>query len=101
VFYDPQHPYAWGLLGSIPRLDRPRSRRLPTISGQPPSMLALPDGCRFRPRCPQAFDRCALEDPPLAERAGGGHLDACLLPVEKKRERRAATIDPKPVEESA
>jgi peptide/nickel transport system ATP-binding protein len=101
VFYDPQHPYAWGLLGSIPRLDRPRSRRLPTISGQPPSMLAVPDGCRFRPRCPQAFDRCALEDPPLVERAGGGHLDACLLSVETKRERRGATINPPPVEESA
>jgi peptide/nickel transport system ATP-binding protein len=96
VFYDPQHPYAWGLLGSIPRLDRERTHRLPTIPGQPPSMLAVPAGCRFRPRCPQAFDRCAVEDPPLLERAGDGHLDACLLPVEAKRDRRDATIRPVP-----
>ena len=100
VFYDPQHPYTWGLLGSIPRLDRPRSRRLPTIAGQPPSMLSLPDGCRFRPRCAQAFDRCTQEDPALAER-GAGHLDACLLTVGQKRERRAATVRPVAADEES
>jgi len=100
VFYDPQHPYTWGLLGSIPRLDRPRSRRLPTIAGQPPSMLSLPDGCRFRPRCAQAFDRCAQEDPALAER-GAGPLDASLLTVEQKRERRAATVRPVAADEES
>ena len=63
IFYDPQHPYTWGLLGSLTRLDRPRPRRLPQIRGQPPSLLALPEGCHFRPRCPHAFDRCT-------ERAG-------------------------------
>jgi peptide/nickel transport system ATP-binding protein len=100
VFYDPQHPYTWGLLGSIPRLDRPKLQRLSAIPGQPPSLLSLPRGCSFRPRCPQAFDRCAVEDPPLEERSGEGHLDACLLEIDKKRARRGATIAP-PVEEPA
>ncbi|MGE5408671.1 MAG: ABC transporter ATP-binding protein, partial [Syntrophothermus sp.] len=55
IFYDPQHPYTWGLLGSLTRLDRPRPKRLPQIAGSPPSLLALPDGCAFRPRCPHEF----------------------------------------------
>src|SRR5207247_7415270 len=64
IFYDPQHPYTWGLLGSLARPDRPRSRRLAQIKGQPPSLLLPPEGCHFRPRCPHAFDRCA-QVPPL------------------------------------
>ena len=52
VFRDPQHPYTWGLLGSIPRVGRPRVRRLAAIPGSPPSPLAPPEGCRFEPRCP-------------------------------------------------
>ena len=55
LFYDPQMPYTWGLLGSIPRLDRPRVERLHTIEGAPPSLINLPQGCKFRPRCPHAF----------------------------------------------
>jgi len=55
IFYDPQHPYAWGLLGSIPRLDRPKPKKLHSISGMPPSLINLPRGCKFRPRCPHAF----------------------------------------------
>ena len=101
LFYDPQHPYTWGLLGSIPRLDRPRPRRLPAIAGQPPSLLSLPDGCRFRPRCAQAFDRCTQEDPALSRASGAGHLDACLLTAEQKRERRAATVRPVAADEAA
>ncbi|HSE46128.1 MAG TPA: ABC transporter ATP-binding protein, partial [Gemmatimonadales bacterium] len=58
IFYDPQHPYTWGLLGSLARPDRPRVHRLSQITGQPPSLLAPPQGCHFRPRCPHAFDRC-------------------------------------------
>src|SRR5207245_2340162 len=58
LFYDPQHPYTWGLLGSIARIDRDRSERLPAIPGLPPSLLNPPQGCHFRPRCPHAFDRC-------------------------------------------
>jgi oligopeptide/dipeptide ABC transporter ATP-binding protein len=94
IFYDPQHPYTWGLLGSIARLDRPKPRRLTAIAGQPPSLINKPRGCNFRPRCPQAFDRCRVEDPALTQKVGGGHLDACHLDVEEKRKRRSATINP-------
>src|SRR5262249_7325234 len=50
IFYDPLHPYTWGLMGSLTRIDEPRQHRLPQISGAPPSLLHLPAGCSFRPR---------------------------------------------------
>jgi oligopeptide/dipeptide ABC transporter ATP-binding protein len=89
IFYDPQHPYTWGLLGSLTRLDQPPPPRLPQIAGQPPSLLAPPPGCRFRPRCPHAFDRCG-ELPPLEARlsAEPGHTDRCWLEPAQKRELR-------------
>jgi oligopeptide/dipeptide ABC transporter ATP-binding protein len=94
VFYDPQMPYTWGLLGSIPRLDRPRVEHLHTIEGTPPSLINLPEGCKFRPRCPHAFDKC-MEEPPLENRVETpGHLDRCWLDVEYKREHRDETISP-------
>jgi len=93
VFYDPQHPYTWGLLGSIPRLDRPKPERLFSIKGAPPSLIRLPKGCKFRPRCPHAFDRCT-EEPALEARSGEpDHLDRCWLAVEEKRSRRGDTIE--------
>jgi oligopeptide/dipeptide ABC transporter ATP-binding protein len=80
LFYDPQHPYTWGLLGSLARLDQPRPVRLAQIVGTPPSLLNPPTGCRFAPRCPHEFDKCA-EPPPL-------HGDRCWLePAEKRRLR--------------
>ncbi|HXE45241.1 MAG TPA: ABC transporter ATP-binding protein [Conexibacter sp.] len=85
LFYDPQHPYTWGLLGSIARVDRPRPARLPAIAGAPPSLLAPPRGCRFRPRCPHAFEQC-IAPPALEERAE--HLDRCWLTPEEKRAKR-------------
>src|SRR5438045_3531691 len=92
LFYDPQMPYTWGLLGSIPRLDRPRPERLHTIKGAPPSLITLPQGCKFRPRCPHAFDKCG-EEPTLENRVETpGHLDRCWLDVEVKRSVRGATI---------
>jgi oligopeptide/dipeptide ABC transporter ATP-binding protein len=92
LFYDAQHPYTWGLLGSIPRLDRPKQARLHSIAGMPPSLIDPPAGCRFRPRCPHAFDRC-VEEPPLETRGGrAGHLDRCWLDVERKRALRDKTI---------
>jgi peptide/nickel transport system ATP-binding protein/oligopeptide transport system ATP-binding protein len=89
IFYDPQHPYTWGLLGSLTRIDRPRPRRLPQIGGSPPSLLDLPQGCSFRPRCPHEFGRCAELpglDASLPE--APGHRDRCWLDPEAKRERR-------------
>ena len=92
VFYDPQMPYTWGLLGSIPRLDRPRVERLHTIEGMPPSLINLPEGCKFRPRCPHAFEKC-MQEPPLENRVEApGHLDRCWLDVEFKRSHRDETI---------
>ncbi|HLY85354.1 MAG TPA: ABC transporter ATP-binding protein [Gaiellaceae bacterium] len=92
LFYDPQMPYTWGLLGSIPRLDRPRAERLHTIKGAPPSLINLPEGCKFRPRCPHAFDKC-MQEPGLANRVEtAGHLDRCWLDVAYKREHRDESI---------
>jgi oligopeptide/dipeptide ABC transporter ATP-binding protein len=89
IFYDPQHPYAWGLLGSLTRLDRPRPRRLPQISGAPPSLLAPPQGCPFRPRCPHEFVKCP-QLPPLEARLAEApsHRDRCWLTPEQKRGKR-------------
>jgi oligopeptide/dipeptide ABC transporter ATP-binding protein len=92
IFYDPQMPYTWGLLGSIPRLDRPRPERLHTIEGMPPSLIQLPQGCKFRPRCPHAFEKCR-EEPALENRVETpGHLDRCWLDVDFKREHQHETI---------
>jgi oligopeptide/dipeptide ABC transporter ATP-binding protein len=89
LFYDPQHPYTWGLLGSITRVDRDRSQRLPAIPGLPPSLLATPPGCHFAPRCPHAFDKCG-EVPELKARVPGNpdHLDRCWLDPEQKQTKR-------------
>jgi peptide/nickel transport system ATP-binding protein len=75
VFSRPLHPYARGLLSAVPRLDRGRSAKLATIEGAPPNLLAPPEGCRFRPRCRFAVDKCH-QVPPLAA-AEPGHLVAC------------------------
>jgi oligopeptide/dipeptide ABC transporter ATP-binding protein len=93
LFYDPQMPYTWGLLGSIPRLDRPRPERLHSIKGSPPSVINAPPGCRFRPRCPHAFEKC-VEEPRLENHVEAvDHLDRCWLDVEYKRAHRGETID--------
>jgi oligopeptide/dipeptide ABC transporter ATP-binding protein len=92
IFYDPQHPYTWGLLGSIPRLDRPKPDKLYSIAGAPPSLINAPRGCKFRPRCPHAFEKCT-DEPALENRVGTpGHLDRCWLTIEEKQNLRGLTI---------
>jgi len=90
VFRDPQHPYTWGLLNSIPRLGRPRVERLTGIPGAPPSPLAPPPGCRFEPRCAYRFELCSTR-PELEERVGPGRRDACHLPPAARRTLRRET----------
>ncbi|MDH4140144.1 MAG: ABC transporter ATP-binding protein [Coriobacteriia bacterium] len=76
VFYDPKHPYTWGLLDSLPRYDVDDKGRLIPIEGQPPSLIAVPSGCAFHPRCPYARDVCRAEEPKLSN-LGDGHVAAC------------------------
>jgi len=76
IFDDPQHPYTRALLGTVPSVTGPRSRRLRTIEGQPPILMATPRSCPFAPRCLYAFDRCYREDPPRIP-VGPGHDAAC------------------------
>jgi len=80
LFAAPQHPYSWGLLRSIPRLDTPREEQLVPIPGTPPSLIARPSGCHFHPRCPYAGPECSRIDPrlqPLPDEPE--HYVACLL----------------------
>jgi peptide/nickel transport system ATP-binding protein len=101
IFYDPQHPYSWGLLGSIPRIDRPKPPRLAAIPGMPPSLIHPPEGCKFRPRCPHAFEACT-EEPALVPRVEqAAHPDRCWLDPADKRSLREATIRPTTGEEAA
>ncbi|GAA4735465.1 ABC transporter ATP-binding protein [Phytohabitans rumicis] len=84
VFSRPRAPYTWGLLESMPRIDRDRRERLVPIGGQPPSLLALPDGCAFAPRCTHRGEvpdgRCDTERPELVP-VGDGHTARCHLAV--------------------
>jgi peptide/nickel transport system ATP-binding protein len=90
VFDAPQHPYTWGLLQSMPTIER-RLETLVAIEGSPPSMLALPSGCPFQPRCPHSFAPCSVELPALRT-LPGGHVDRCHLPDERKREAWAESV---------
>jgi peptide/nickel transport system ATP-binding protein len=83
VFAHPQHPYTWGLLESMPSVEG-KVAQLRAIEGSPPSVIHLPPGCPFHPRCPHRFDPCDKVRPPLAP-IEGGHLDACHLDVDDKR----------------
>jgi peptide/nickel transport system ATP-binding protein len=88
VFSEPMHPYTWGLLESIPLVDQALERLIP-IEGSPPSLIHVPPGCPFHPRCPHRFEPCDKERPDLVDR-GAGHPDACHLTVEEKRKLWAA-----------
>ena len=84
IFAKPLHPYTAGLLRSVPRLDRPRSAKLETIEGLPPSLLDPPKGCRFAPRCAAKQERCVARLPELEE-IETGHHSACLRAGELAR----------------
>jgi oligopeptide transport system ATP-binding protein len=80
VYAAPRHPYTIGLLGSVPRLDRPADEKLTPIQGQPPDALNLPHGCAFHPRCPFAIDRCRVETP-VFRHFTDQHAAACWVDV--------------------
>jgi len=90
LFGAPQNPYTWGLLGSMPTIEY-RLETLVAIEGSPPSMLAVPQGCAFNPRCPHLFAPCTTELPDLLP-VPDGHLDRCHLSPQRKREIWAAIV---------
>jgi peptide/nickel transport system ATP-binding protein len=96
LFYRPQHPYTWGLLSSVTRLDRERQERLKPIAGTPPSLINVPPGCAFHPRCPyegRNGDRSQTEVPVLRE-VSPGHLVACHLADDERARIFAEEVQP-------
>jgi peptide/nickel transport system ATP-binding protein len=83
IYYGAHHPYTWGLLQSISRIDQSREERLRPIKGQPPSLIFAPPGCPFNPRCPYVMEICRREVPQLLP-ANGHHASACHLPLAEK-----------------
>jgi len=83
IYYGAHHPYTWGLMQSISRIDQSREERLRPIKGQPPSLIFVPPGCPFHPRCPYVMDICRREVPQLLP-VNGHHASACHLPLAEK-----------------
>jgi peptide/nickel transport system ATP-binding protein len=83
IYYTAHMPYTWGLLSSIARMDQDRKERLKPIRGQPPSLINVPEGCPFNPRCPYVMDICHRERPELLP-SNGHHASACHLPLAEK-----------------
>jgi peptide/nickel transport system ATP-binding protein len=97
VFHSPQHPYTWGLLGSMPRLDRDRSERLLPIKGTPPSLINVPSGCAFHPRCAYKDlpgEATTSQVPELVD-IGNGHKVACHMTVDQRLRIWTNEIQPK------
>ena len=86
LFTNPQHPYTWGLLGSLPGRNL-RSKRLYSIPGTPPSLLNPPAGCRFAARCAHVMDICRTDEPVLGSMGGETHLVACHLSPEVRNDK--------------
>ncbi|MFH8796738.1 ABC transporter ATP-binding protein [Streptomyces sp. NPDC017941] len=98
VFYEPQHPYTWGLLGSMPRIDREQTERLVPVKGSPPSLINLPSGCAFNPRCPYADvpkDQITRTERPDLREVGSGHYTACHMSREERTKIWTEEIAPK------
>ena len=83
IYYGAHHPYTWGLLQSITRIDQPKADRLRPIRGLPPSLIFVPSGCPFHPRCPYVMDVCKTRVPELLA-PDGQHYSACHLTLEEK-----------------
>jgi len=92
VFTRPMHPYTWGLLGSVPRLDSNSKDALASIPGTPPDLIAPPAGCAFAPRCKYAMGICARSQPGYYRFDEEGHYGACWLHEPSVRERFAGVI---------
>jgi oligopeptide transport system ATP-binding protein len=91
IYYKPLHPYTWGLLSSIPRLDEEQQERLNPIRGLPPSLIQVPPGCAFHPRCPYRFDPCDRDVPELLP-VDGHHAASCHLSLADKERIRDQEI---------
>jgi len=97
VFNAPEHPYAWGLLGSMPRFDKAPTDRLMPIKGTPPSLINVPKGCAFHPRCDfqeRVGAACMTERPDLVDNSSN-HFVACHIPPAERQEIWAQEINPR------
>jgi oligopeptide/dipeptide ABC transporter ATP-binding protein len=92
IYYDPRMPYTLGLLGSLPRLDHSGDEPLTPIRGAPPSLINLPPGCPFSPRCPMSRPHCDTEEPPLRPVSGIDHVAACHYAEELAGDVAAAEV---------
>ncbi|MEO8745356.1 MAG: ABC transporter ATP-binding protein [Candidatus Dormiibacterota bacterium] len=89
IFENPQHPYTWSLLRSIPRVDALRHERLRSIEGLAPDLLHPPSGCRFHPRCPFRIEKCLRDEPRLQEVAPNQQA-ACWVTMDRARKEMGA-----------
>jgi peptide/nickel transport system ATP-binding protein len=97
LFQSPEHPYTWGLLGSMPRFDKPPTDRLLPIKGTPPSLIKVPPGCPFNPRCDfqeRVGSACMVERPDLDDN-GAGHSVACHIPTTERQEIWTQELSPR------
>ncbi|MCW2818321.1 MAG: oligopeptide/dipeptide transporter, ATPase subunit, partial [Marmoricola sp.] len=97
LFNAPEHPYTWGLLGSMPRFDRAPTDRLLPIKGTPPSLIRVPKGCAFNPRCDyqeRVGSACLVDRPDLVEGVDH-HLVACHIPPTERQQIWAQEISPR------
>ncbi len=97
LFNTPEHPYTWGLLGSMPRFDKAPTERLLPIKGTPPSLIRVPSGCAFNPRCdyqPRVGSACMVERPDLMD-GGHEHFAACHIPTAERQKIWSQEISPR------
>ncbi len=86
IFKNPQHPYTWSLLRSVPRVDEARKDRLVSIKGLPPDLSHAPPGCKFHPRCPFVIDRCKVDPEPELQQVATGQVARCWVLMRNVKE---------------